>query len=175
MMHDDVRWRDISLFADLDGGMLEKVKSIFNIRSYEANDTLIREGDEGDEMFILTKGRVRITKSMLIEGMNMPILEVENARKVLATLDASEYPIFGEMALIDSDTRSATITVLAPSDFLVTNRTAFFALVESDANIGAHLFMLLAKRMAGTIRNSNKELVKLTTALALALSRVNQQ
>ncbi|MBI9081234.1 MAG: cyclic nucleotide-binding domain-containing protein [Pseudodesulfovibrio sp.] len=167
----DVSWESISLFQDLPPTMLDKVKSIFDIRSTEAGKNLITEGDVGEEMFILIHGRVRITKSMLIEGMNLPIMEVGNSRKVLATLDEKDYPIFGEIALIDRDTRSATIHVIEPSDFLVTDRSRFFELAEREPALGSRLLMVLAKRMAGTIRKGNSELIKVSTALALALSR----
>ena len=167
----DINWEDISLFKGLPATMLDKVKTIFEIRSIEAGKDLITEGEVGEEMFILIQGRVRITKSMLIEGMNLPIMEVGNSRKVLATLDEKNYPVFGEIALIDHDTRSATIQVLTPSDFLVTDRRRFFELSEQNPVLGSQLLTVIAKRMAGTIRKGNSELVKVSTALALALSR----
>jgi len=167
----DVNWKSISLFEDFTNPMLEKVKAIFEVRSIEAGQDLIREDEVGDEMFILINGRVRITKSMLLRNMNLPVIEVDNPRKVLATLDEKNYPIFGEIALIDRDTRSATIQVLDPSDFLVTDRRRFFELVEREPALGGRLLMALAKRMAATIRKGNSELVKVSTALALALSR----
>lgn len=167
----DINWETISLFKDLPPTMMDKVKTIFSVRSMDGGVDLITEGDVGEEMFILINGRVRITKSMLINNMNLPIMEVSNPRKVLATLDEKNYPVFGEIALIDSDTRSATIQVLNPSDFLVTDRKKFFELVEREPALGVRLLMVIAKRMASTIRKGNGELVKVSTALALALSR----
>lgn len=123
------------------------------------------------DRFILVNGRVRITKSMLLKDMNLPIMEIENPRKVLATLDESDYPIFGEIALIDRDTRSATIQVLEDADFLVTNRMRFFELLGKEPALGSKLLLALAKRMAGTVRKGNSELIKVSTALALALSK----
>lgn len=167
----DIDWRSISLFHRLPEDMVEKVKPIFDIMSVEAGNDLIREGEEGDEMFILVHGQVRITKSMLIKDMHIPLLEVDNPRKVLATLDEADYPIFGEIALIDRDTRSATIQVLQNSDFLVTNRARFFRLMEQEPALGGKLLLALAQRMATTVRRGNSELVKVSTALALALSK----
>jgi hypothetical protein len=43
--------------------------------------------------------------------------------------------------------------------------------MESEPALAAHLLLILAKRFAATIRKGNTELVKLSTALALALSR----
>ncbi|WP_319469631.1 cyclic nucleotide-binding domain-containing protein [uncultured Pseudodesulfovibrio sp.] len=167
----NVTWEAISLFDGLTSEQIDKIKPIFDVRSVETGTDLIREGEEGDEMFILIHGRVRITKSMLLHDMALPILEVNNPRKVLATLDGHTYPIFGEIALVDRDTRSATIQVLEDADFLVTDRPRFFKLLETEPALGAHLVMALAKRMAGTVRKGNSELIKVSTALALALSR----
>ncbi|BCS88674.1 Crp/Fnr family transcriptional regulator [Pseudodesulfovibrio sediminis] len=170
----DVIFDDIPLFHGLPATAQDKIRDIFDIHPVDAGENLITEGEEGDEMFILVKGRVRITKSMLMPGMNLPILEVDNQRKVLATMDHANHPIFGEIALIDHETRSATILVLEPSFFLRTNRARFFELVEREPIIGNILLMALTKRMATTIRKSNRELIKLSTALALALSRYNK-
>jgi len=166
-----VDWESISLFQGLPASMIDKIKPIFEVRSIPAGDDLIKEGEEGDEMFILIHGRVRITKSRLMEGMNLPLMEIDSPRKVLATLDEKDYPMFGEIALIDRDTRSATIQVLDDADFLVTDREKFFHFVEQEPNLGAQLLMAIAKRMAGTVRRGNSELIKVSTALALALSR----
>lgn len=167
----DVNFESITLFKGMPATSLDKIKAIFDIRTLDAGETLVTEGEMGDEMFILIQGQVRVTKSMLMEGMDLPILETGNLRKVLATVDQSDYPIFGEIALIDRDKRSATIQVLEPSHFLVTNRARFYDLLDREPAIGNKLFAALAKQMAATIRKSNTELVKLSTALALALSR----
>ncbi|EGB15112.1 putative transcriptional regulator, Crp/Fnr family [Pseudodesulfovibrio mercurii] len=167
----DIDWAAITLFADITGPALDKVKPIFEVRTLDAGEDLIREGEEGDEMFILIEGRVRITKSMLLEGMHLPLLEMDSPRKVLATLDQSEYPLFGEIALMDRETRSATVRTLVPSRFLVTDRLRFFDFLEREPALGVRLFKRLARRMAATIRRTNGEVVKLSTALALALSR----
>lgn len=165
-------WTRIALFADFGPQDLEPVKRIFTKVQVDSGQKLIREGDEGDEMFILVSGRVRITKSMILKGMVVPLEELHDPRKTLATLDGEVCPLFGEMALIDRDTRSATVETLATCEFLRTDREQFFALVEAHPVIGVRLLMALSRRLASTVRRSNSEIVKLTTALALALSRL---
>lgn len=163
-------WKDIAIFAELEEESIDKVKPIFDLVEIDAGEKVIAEGDTGDQMFILVGGRVRISKSMIIQGMTLPLHELKDTRKVLATLDGSLCPLFGEMALIDEDTRSANVETLEPSKFLVTNRDRFFKLVQSEPEIGSHLLTSLSKRLAATVRKNNSELVKLTTALALALA-----
>ncbi|WP_320171663.1 cyclic nucleotide-binding domain-containing protein [Maridesulfovibrio sp.] len=164
-------WKSIPLFQELADDELAPVKNIFHSVSVPAGTNIITEGDEGDEMFILVNGKVRVSKRMLIKGMNIPLTEMKNPRKVLANLDDSSYPVFGEIALIDRDIRSATVAVVEDSEFLVTHRDRFFELAESHPSIGCKLFMTIGRRLSTTVRRSNNEIVKLTTALALALSR----
>ncbi len=172
-MSQTLDWSRISLFEGFSQPWLEAVQGIFDHMRLPAGAVLIEEGQAGDEMYVLVSGRVRVTKSMLLKDMVLPLAVVDNPRKVLATLDGSRYPVFGEIALIDQDTRSATVTVLEDAEFLRTNRERFFALAGREPALACRLLFLLSRRLAATIRKGNSELVKLSTALALALSRGN--
>lgn len=166
-----VDWPKISLFEGFSGEELNLIRPMFTLMDMQSGAELISEGGEGDEMYVLVSGRVQVTKAMLIKGMTVPIPELRNPRKVLATLDATIYPVFGEMALIDRDTRSATVTLLTDSAFLETDRDRFFAVVNAQPALGVRLLFAICRRLTATVRKNNSELVKLTTALALALSR----
>lgn len=161
----------IPVFAGLSEAEIATVREIFREETLPAGSVVVAEGQTGDEMFILVRGRVQISKAMLMAGMIVPLLSMESPRKVLATLDASAYPVFGEVALIDADQRSATVTALSDCLFLVTGREAFFGLAQREPELGVKLLLTLGRRMAATIRRSNAEVVKLTTALALSLRK----
>jgi len=167
----DINWSEIALFSELSQEETEKLKPIFEVRKVEAGENVIIEDEEGDELFVLVDGRVRITKSMLLKDVPINIMEMENPKKVLATLSQQTYPLFGEMALLDKDKRSATVEALEDSFFLVTSRDKFFSLVRSEPDLGVKLLEVLGRRLAATVRKNNADLVKLTTALGLALSR----
>jgi CRP-like cAMP-binding protein len=167
----DIEWSRIPLFEELSEDGLALVAAIFDSVDIPAGQNLLEEGDEGDELYILVRGRVRVIKAMLIQGMNLPLLEAASPHKVLATLGAEGYPVFGEMALLDLDIRSATVAVIEDARFLRTDRERFFALVEQEPKLGSRLLAILGKRLTATVRRSNNELIKLTTALALALTR----
>ncbi|OEU69609.1 MAG: Crp/Fnr family transcriptional regulator [Desulfovibrio sp. S3730MH75] len=164
-------WKSIPIFDGLSDEELSHVREIFTEVAVRAGTHIISEGEEGDEMFILIDGKVKISKAMLIKGMSLPLSEVKNPRKVLANLDGTTFPVFGEIALIDNDQRSATVTVVEDSDFLITNRDIFFNLIQKHPVTGSKLLLKIGKRLSATVRRNNGELVKLTTALALALSR----
>lgn len=166
-----INWTSIPLFFGLDPKDIKQVQTLFKPISLGKNTVVIAEGSEGDEMFILVKGCVKVSKSMLLAEISIPIPGLKNSRKVLATMDSTHFPFFGEMALLDKDVRSATVKTTEASDFLKTDRASFFALINEHPTIGVQLLTNLGRLLAHNIRKGNREQVKLTTALALALSR----
>ncbi|MDY0307666.1 MAG: cyclic nucleotide-binding domain-containing protein, partial [Desulfovibrionaceae bacterium] len=65
-------WRSVAVFRDLSDRDLELVREVFGTRRVEAGQNLITEGEEGDELFILIHGKVRISKSMLLGNIPVP-------------------------------------------------------------------------------------------------------
>ena len=103
-------------------------------RDYKAGDTIFREGDPGTEFYVVQRGRVRIL----------------SGNRLLETLGENE--IFGEMALIDSSPRSAT--VVAETDVTVapiTERQYLF-LVRHTPYFALKVMRVLANRL----RHQNK-------------------
>jgi CRP/FNR family transcriptional regulator, cyclic AMP receptor protein len=169
-MTDDA-WARAELFAGLSPDELNAVRPSFDPVELPAGREVIIEGESGDDMFILVSGRVRVDKSMLLKGISATILDAERARKTLVELTDAQSPFFGEMALLDRDIRSASVTCLTDCRFLRIDRDRFFAFLAARPEIGVKLVTALAKRLARVVRKNNVELVKLTTALALVLSR----
>ena len=159
-------WENIALFKGLSASELALVRPIFEQVRFDASQTVLGEGADGEDVYILVSGKVRIVKSMLLKGLD---LMGHEPRKVLATIPANGYPVFGEMALIDDAPRSATVETLEPSIFLRATRERFFALCAAHPALGCKLLTAVGMRLAAMVRNSNSEVVKLTTALALLL------
>lgn len=160
----------IQLFAGLTPPELAKVRPIFTEASFPARTRVIVEGETGREMFVLSQGKVRIIKSMVLPEVDIEALAGKDPNKVLATLTGESHPFFGEMGLISDSPRSATVETLEPSRFLVTDRGRFLGLVASEPQLGCKLLTALCARLADMVRSSNAEVMKLTTALALILS-----
>ncbi|MFA6033761.1 MAG: Stp1/IreP family PP2C-type Ser/Thr phosphatase, partial [Myxococcota bacterium] len=99
--------RNIPLFRHLEYKELVQVLNIISIRPAAAGDVIISEGDQGDELFILLTGSVTVSKN----------------GNVLAQL--KPYKHFGEMALVDKEPRSATVTADSLSKLIVINRKDF--------------------------------------------------
>jgi len=81
---------DVPMFEHLQSAELAKIAEITAEIVTPAGTLVFKEGEYGDELFIIVEGRIRISRG----------------DRVLATLDARDY--FGEMSLLDGEPRSAS-------------------------------------------------------------------
>jgi CRP-like cAMP-binding protein len=120
----------VPLFAGLSNAELGEVALIADEVDFPAGKELIREGDRGREFVVIVKGDVELRK---------------NGRK-LPMRGGSEF--FGEMALLTSAPRSATVVTVTPLRALVIEERAFRALVDKHPSIQGKLLRTLAQRLA---------------------------
>ena len=133
---------------------MQRVLDICTQRKFHKGDKLIKEGDMGDELFILLEGAVDILKKTMAGD-----------DYVVTSLKA-EYNIFiGEMALIDDDKRSATVVATEDSTALVIGKQAFHKLGDADPHIGLPITRVIAKIIAGRLRKTNEDMMTLFDAL----------
>ncbi|MDR2758977.1 MAG: cyclic nucleotide-binding domain-containing protein [Spirochaetaceae bacterium] len=102
-------------------------------REYPKGSMLFSEGEPGDELYIIQKGSVKITKI------------VDNNEVLLAVLKTGD--IFGEMALLESKPRSASAVAFEDCTVLVVTRTNFVQMVGTQPQIIARLTTLLSERL----------------------------
>ncbi len=167
----EASWTRAELFVGLGQEELDAVRPAFDTVELPAGRDVIVEGAPGDDMFLLVSGKVRVRKSMVLKGVAAPAIAAEAGDKTLAELTDAQSPFFGEMALLDRDIRSASVTCLTDCAFLRIDRDRFFDFLEKRPDIGVRLVLALARRLARVVRKNNGDIVKLTTALALVLSR----
>ena len=119
----------VRLFQDLDRKELQSLASSFKERTFNAGETVASEGSGGVGFFVIDEGEAKVT----LRGD-------ERAR-----LRPGDY--FGELALIDEGTRTATIT--AETDMRCYGLTSweFRPLVESNSAIAWKLLQALAKQL----------------------------
>ena len=109
-------------------------------KRFPMNTVLFREGDRGEEMFILQSGKVKISK------------KIRGVEKTLATLEKGEF--FGEMAILNDKPRSATAETIEDSDMLVIDRKTFETLLRSNVEIAIRFI----KRLADRLRETNDQM-----------------
>jgi HEAT repeat protein/ATP/ADP translocase len=124
--------RSVPLFGDIDGRDLRWINEIAIEKSYTAGDIVFRENDEGDALYIIVSGSVKI-----IKGSDNPIL--------LTILEERDY--FGEMAILDQDLRSATVEVNEDVELLMIRRDHFQSLLLSRPQIAFAIFKSFSRRI----------------------------
>lgn len=163
-MQDATFFRKIFLFQDLEEGEIHQVLSRTVPRVFPAGEVIIREGDPGDSLFIMQSGEVEITKQLTL------VLDEDTPKeRVFIRLNAENGVYFGEMALLENETRSATVTALTDCSLLELHQKDFLDLTEHNPAMGVKLLLRLAQVLSRHLRKTNQDVVKLTTALAVSL------
>ena len=156
--------KKISLFLDLEENEIQEVLDHTTPRDFPAEAVILREGDSGDSLFIMCQGEVEITKALTL------VLDEDTPKeKVMIRLRASDGVSFGEMALLENEARSATVTALTDCSLLELPRQDFLELVRGNPQMGLKILLNLAQSLSQHLRKSNQDVIKLTTALAIAL------
>jgi len=98
---------------------MEKVnESIGYEKQLRAGETLFKEGDAGDEMYLIRSGKIKIVK------------DLEGTTKTLAVIGEGEF--FGEMALLDKSPRSAAAIAESDAKLIIVDRDAFLSSVNKN-------------------------------------------
>jgi CRP-like cAMP-binding protein len=87
----------------------------------------------------------------------------------MTRLMAGDGVSFGEMALLENEVRSATVTALTDCRLLELHRDEFLGVVRQYPPMGNKLLLRLAQLLSRHLRKTNQDVVKLTTALAISL------
>ena len=159
--------KKVYLFHDVAEDYIQILLGSMQIRQYVSKQEIICEGEKGDSLFILFKGKVSVTKKMTLFAEYQ---EKSRVDKALIRLKDSDYAFFGEMSLCgEAEERSATVT--AESDCTLGELPAgeIYRLVNEHNDFGAKFYRNLSKVLADRLRKANRDVLKLTTALTLAL------
>ncbi len=113
-------------------------------RTYNAGDVIFREGEIGNEMFIIQSGRVKITKQLK-----------DGVEKTLVILGSGDF--FGEMAVIDKDVRSANAVAMEPSKLIALDEDVFEMHMQTNPNIVKKIL----KNLTSRLRDANQQIANL--------------
>lgn len=155
----------VPIFEGLSESQLERLARVSSRRRAEAGDAIIREGDVGDSLYILVSGAVEITKTMtLVTKQNLSKVE-----KTLVHLDGSEPAFFGEMGMLEKAERSATVVAAGACVLYEITRQDLEELAAADPELGYKVVANVARVISSRLRQANKDILKLATALSVAL------
>jgi CRP/FNR family transcriptional regulator, cyclic AMP receptor protein len=103
-------------------------------REFPAGTVLFREGEPGQEMYVVQQGRVEIAA------------RAGAVRKVLSTLGPGEF--FGEMSILNGAPRSATATCAEDCRLLVVDARTLEAMIRQSGEVAVRMIQKLAARLA---------------------------
>ncbi|MCB0834807.1 MAG: cyclic nucleotide-binding domain-containing protein [Bacteroidetes bacterium] len=157
------------LFAGLSDVKLKSLKTIIREADYPVGSVIIKDGDRGNEMFLLIDGDVEITKQMMIKMDNQ---DTGSKDKSLLRLSSKYYACFGEMALFEEKSeRSATVSAVTACKVGILTQEEFTRLVQTDFELGYIIFRNLSKIISDRLKKASKDILKLTTAFVLAVEK----
>ena len=126
----------VPLFRGVPDRALEVAASVVQRRRFEADTVLFREGDEGEALYILSRGMVKLSK-----------VDLEGHEKTLAILKTPEF--FGEMALLSDARRSATAVTINQTEVLMMFENDFQKLLTTYPTISLNVTTTLTDRLGG--------------------------
>jgi len=121
--------RTVSLFAETADDILDEVARLLEEVVCPAGEPLFLQGDYGDAMYIIIEGRVRVHSG----GRTLAILE--------------KGGVFGEMAALDPEPRSASVTALEALRLLRLERVPFTQLITSQPDITTGIIHILCQTL----------------------------
>jgi CRP/FNR family cyclic AMP-dependent transcriptional regulator len=154
------------LFKGLTKEEMEKVLSVAHEIKWGEGDTIITEGDMGETMYIIYSGSVKVSKRLTLPQLSD---ERGHSEKTLIRMDAVEPIVVGEVAMLTKAERSATITATKECLALEISGSELAKLCEADAKIGFKIMGNLAKLLSERLRQANRDVIRLATALSVAL------
>ncbi len=137
--------RACALFQPLSADRLRKVAAIATHRDLPAGAIIFREGDPGDEMYVVVAGKVRISKQ--VPGIG---------EEALGILEAGSH--FGEMAMIDESPRSADAIAHTACALAVVRRDDLDQLMFVDKDLAYDLLWTFVRTLSARLRETNDKI-----------------
>lgn len=116
-------------------------------RVYSDGEILVRQGEEGDCMFVVQEGRLEV-------------LVTKDGKEIVLRV-AGEGELVGEMAIFEHDVRSATLRVAGRARILTVDKKNFLRRISEDPTIAFRLVKTMCRR----VRELSDEVVRLRIAL----------
>ncbi|MBI3965910.1 MAG: cyclic nucleotide-binding domain-containing protein [Chloroflexi bacterium] len=157
----------IAIFRDLTEDQLHKMLGVMSRRHSPPGEIIVQEGDLGETMFVLVNGTVEVSKSLTLRLSDG---DFGSGEKTLLRLSANDGAFFGEMAMLESSERSATVSALTECEMLELSKDDFAALCSNEPELGFRVLSNIVRVLSARLRKANSDVLKLTTALSIALS-----
>ena len=141
--------RTVSVFKDLAEPHLVALAFRLRERTLKKGEVLFREGDRGEELYLVREGTVVISKPV-----------IGRVEQVLARMGRGEF--FGEMSLFDQAPRSATIQAETDALLLYLDRGSLHQFIEISPRAAAAFFFQMVQVFVARLRESGNLVAEVT-------------
>ena len=145
-----------ALFANLNAESTKQIIDRLQPVSFRSGQTICKEGEDGDRIFIIVEGHVAVLK------------ETGWGQRELQRMESGE--IFGEMALISKERRSASVVALTDTECLQLGEEDFTRLIDDDSHFAQRVARIVTNRLADLGKRSSDDLVHSYRALMFSLA-----
>jgi CRP/FNR family cyclic AMP-dependent transcriptional regulator len=124
----------VPFFTQLSDKELDVVRAAATEKTYPKNAVVLTEGETGDSLYMIQSGKVKV------------FIGDEEGREIILKI-IGPGAFFGEMSMIDKQPRSASVTTVEASTFLVLTHVAFERCLEQAPRIAQIVMQCLAQRV----------------------------
>jgi len=125
------------LFRGLAPATLERVAALATQRHYREGEIVCSQGEPGDALFAVVTGRIRISTG------------AADGREIFLNI-MEPGDTFGEIALLDGGTRTATAVAMSACELVSLRREHLFSLLEKEPRVALELLRLCGERLRWT-------------------------
>jgi CRP-like cAMP-binding protein len=128
--------KSVPIFSELSDDTLTQLSKSGSIHSFSKDSIILSEKEAGSALFIITSGKVKISRIST---------EDDDKEVILSILNPSDF--FGEMSLLDGLERSATATAMEDSRIIIIQRNDFLDLLREYPEVSISLLQELTQRL----------------------------
>ena len=133
------------LFRNLEPGELESFINKAEYSEFAPNGVIIREDDQGEYLYLILSGKVRVTKRTY-----------EGIEQILGILEAGDF--FGEMVLLDRRSRSASVYAHSLVELAKIQHSEVTSILNNNPRIGLKVLRAFSEVISLRLRNANDKL-----------------
>lgn len=153
--------KKVAIFNELTEEEIHDLMELLVEVKLKKDEVLFKEGDEGKALYVIYAGEIQVSKN---------IKDIKE--KVLAILGSGN--IVGEMALLETQKRSATAVANSDSILLEITRSDFNSLIEVNPSAGFKIMFNIAKLLSHRLRRMDEEFIKIFSQPFKAIVELQQ-
>jgi len=139
----------LDVFARMPENDLAVIKSMLSYCSYRKGEIIFREGDESRELYVIAKGSASVR------------LRLPGSNRETRLITFSAGTVFGELALLDQEARSATLEADEDLVCYVLSHASFESLTQHHPAIAINLLINLGRELSSRLRRANRTIYQL--------------